>query len=378
MKFVLFYHSLISDWNHGSAHFLRGVVSELLYRGHEVHVYEPEAGWSLRHLIEQQGEAAMADFHAAFPELSSNRHNPTTLDLQRALDGADVAIVHEWNEPEWIARVGESAASAGCKAFFHDTHHGSVTDPATMAALDLSNYDGVLAFGRAVADEYARRGWARQVWVWHEAADLRRFYPHAEVREQGDLVWIGNWGDGERSAELWEYLIEPVTRLGLEATVHGVRYPQYALYMLSQAKIAYQGWLPNYRVPRVFARFGCTVHVPRQSYAERLHGIPTIRMFEALACGIPLISAPWHDEENLFRPGSDYLVAAHGRQMAQHLRAVINDTDLAASLVRHGLETIRARHSCAHRVDELLQIVTHSIPAIPARPSEEQHRAAIR
>ncbi|MGH8174867.1 MAG: glycosyltransferase, partial [Steroidobacter sp.] len=46
MKFVLFYHSLVSDWNHGNAHFLRGVVSELLARGHAVDVYEPENGWS--------------------------------------------------------------------------------------------------------------------------------------------------------------------------------------------------------------------------------------------------------------------------------------------------------------------------------------------
>lgn len=357
MKFVMFYHSLISDWNHGNAHFLRGVVSELLHRGHEVDVYEPEAGWSLGHLIEQHGESAVADFHSAFPELRSTCYNADTLDLDRALDRADVAIVHEWNDPQWIARVGQSAASVGCKVLFHDTHHRTVTEPIMMAALDLRHYEGVLAFGQAVADEYSRHGWARQTWVWHEAADLRRFYPLPRLSERGDLVWIGNWGDGERSAELWEYLIEPVTRLGLSATVHGVRYPQHALYMLHHAKIAYQGWLANYRVPHVFARFRCTVHVPRQSYAERLHGIPTIRMFEALACGIPLISAPWHDEENLFRPGCDYLVAAHGRQMAQHLRAVINDAGLATSLVRHGLETIRARHSCAHRVDELLQIV---------------------
>ena len=51
MKIALFYHSLISDWNHGNAHFLRGVVRELLALGHTVEVYEPASGWSLQNLL---------------------------------------------------------------------------------------------------------------------------------------------------------------------------------------------------------------------------------------------------------------------------------------------------------------------------------------
>jgi spore maturation protein CgeB len=52
MKFVLFYHSILSDWNHGNAHFLRGIASELVERGHQVVVYEPADGWSLSNLRE--------------------------------------------------------------------------------------------------------------------------------------------------------------------------------------------------------------------------------------------------------------------------------------------------------------------------------------
>jgi spore maturation protein CgeB len=98
------------------------------------------------------------------------------------------------------------------------------------------------------------------------------------------------------------------------------------------------------------------VHVPRRPYVEALPGIPTIRPFEALACGIPLVCAPWDDAEHLFTPGSDYLVAADGAQMASHLRDVLHDPDLARSLREHGLATVAARHTCAHRVDELLAI----------------------
>lgn len=357
MKLVLFYHSLISDWNHGNAHFLRGLVSELLHRGHEVNVYEPESSWSLANLLAERGAAAIADFRSAFPELSSIRFDSGRLDLDAALAGTDVVIVHEWNEPQWIARIGDCAHRLGCTALFHDTHHRSVSDASAMASIDLRHYDGVLAFGQSVADQYQRHGWAKQSWVWHEAADLRRFMPVPAPRSRADLVWIGNWGDEERSAELNEFLIEPARQLGLGTTVHGVRYPERALQMLRRAGISYCGWLANHRVPAVFARHRCTVHVPRQTYAAQLHGIPTIRMFEALACGIPLISAPWHDTEGLFRPGVDYLVVANGREMQRRLRDVLNDTALAEGLAQHGLETIRARHSCAHRVDELLGIV---------------------
>jgi spore maturation protein CgeB len=102
-----------------------------------------------------------------------------------------------------------------------------------------------------------------------------------------------------------------------------------------------------------------TVHVPRRPYVEALPGIPTIRVFEALACGIPLVCSPWEDVEKLFTPGRDYLVAPNGREMARHLRMLLNEPGTASELARHGRETISSRHSCAHRVDELLAI--HSL-----------------
>jgi spore maturation protein CgeB len=265
--------------------------------------------------------------------------------------------VHEWNEPRLVNRLGECAAGLRCRLFFHDTHHRSVTEPAAIDALDLRHYTGVLAFGQSVADRYLRSGRARLAWVWHEAADVRRFRPFQPAAIEGDLVWIGNWGDEERSAELQEFLIEPVAALGLRARVYGVRYPPEAVRALQKAGIEYGGWLPNYCVPEVFARYRCTIHVPRRAYVEALPGVPTIRMFEALACGIPLISAPWLDSEKLFNAGSDYLVAHDGDQMRRCLQAAIEDQQLARAVAGNGVQTILARHTCAHRVDQLLQIL---------------------
>jgi spore maturation protein CgeB len=86
-----------------------------------------------------------------------------------------------------------------------------------------------------------------------------------------------------------------------------------------------------------------------------LPGIPTIRVFEALACGIPLISAPWDDVERLFR-AEDYLLAADGLAMQRMMRDLLCDRHLAARLAKNGLETIRTRHTCRHRAEELLAI----------------------
>ena len=358
MKVVLFYHSLVSDWNHGNAHFLRGVATELLRAGHEVAVYEPADAWSRANLLAEQGTGPVDEFHARYPLLRSQTYDPATLDLDAALDGAALVVVHEWTDPAFVRRVGEHRARTddAYRLFFHDTHHRAVTAPGEMARYDLSHYDGVLAYGNVLRDLYLQRGWTRRAWTWHEAADTNVFYPHTADTRDGDLVWIGNWGDGERAAELREFLIAPVAALGLRATIHGVRYPKSARVELGEADIHYAGWLPNYRAPEVFARYRATVHVPRGPYVAALPGIPTIRPFEALACGIPLVSAPWPDAEGLFTPGQDYLVARDGGEMRRHLRSLLSNPDLSQELTSHGLATIRARHTCAHRVAELLNI----------------------
>jgi spore maturation protein CgeB len=357
VRIVIFSHSLRSDWNHGNAHFLRGVCTELISRGHDVDVYEPRDAWSVQNLIAEHGEAPLAAFAKAYPLLSSRLYDPASLDLDEALDGADLVIVHEWNEHGLVEGIGEHRRTVGrYRLLFHDTHHRSITDVDGMSAYALESYDGVLAYGEVIRRIYEANGWARRAWTWHEAADVRVFRPIAGEPREGDLVWIGNWGDDERTAELQEFLLEPVKALKLQARIHGVRYPQDAKQRLAEAGIRYAGWLPNYDAPRVFARFRVTVHVPRRPYVAALPGIPTIRPFEALACGIPLVSAPWSDAERLFTPGEDFLVAKTGAEMQRHLRDVLNDRGLAASLVRHGLQTIRERHTCAHRVDELMAI----------------------
>ena len=356
MNVVYFTHSLQSCWNHGNAHFVRGVLGELTRRGHAVTALEPAGAWSLDNLRRDAGEAGLDSYKAAYPGLASTIYKPD-LDLAATLAGADLVLVHEWNDPALVAAVGAlRRRGAPFTLLFHDTHHRAVSDPAAIETFDLRGYDGVLAFGETLAAVYRRWGWEDRVFVWHEAADTHVFHPPAVEGERRGLVWIGNWGDDERSSELDTFLFGPARDTGFGLDVYGVRYPQTALDKLERAGACYHGWLPNAAAPAVFAQHLATVHVPRRFYVEQLPGIPTIRVFEALACGIPLVSAPWRDSENLFEPGRDFLVAQDGAAVTGHLRALAADPALRQGLVEHGLATIRARHTCAHRVDELLAI----------------------
>lgn len=356
MKIVYFTHSLASCWNHGNAHFLRGVLDELIERGHEVQAFEPEDAWSLANLLADHGGEGLAPWRERYPRLVSAAY-PSSRDPAEMVDGADLVIVHEWNAPELVARLGLlRKRGARFLLLFHDTHHRAVSAPEEMRAFDLSGYDGVLAFGEALSEVYRGWGWGSRVWTWHEAADTRRFHPPAQEGRRSGLVWVGNWGDGERTAELESFLLAPARAAGLPLDVYGVRYPREAKEMLARYGAAYRGWAANALAPDIFARHLATIHVPRRFYSTVLPGIPTIRVFEALACGIPLVCAPWDDAEHLFRPGEDYLLAHSGEDMERHLSAMAHDEALRESLAASGLETIRARHTCAHRVEELLAI----------------------
>jgi spore maturation protein CgeB len=360
MRFVFFIHSAVSDWNHGNAHFLRGLMSSLVRMGHPVASYEPRRAWSLENLLADHGIGPVVEFARAYPEIdvrSYDAEGPGLADeVRAAVADADVVVVHEWNPPRVVNTVAEVARGEGRALIFHDTHHRPWSQPEAIAEFRLSAYDGVLAFGDVLREVYRERFGVERAWTFHEAADVARFRPLEWAKEQ-DVVWIGNWGDEERTRELRDYWLAAARRFPeLRFVAHGVRYPEYALAELKEAGVEFRGWAPSVRVPEVFARSRVTLHVPRRAYVEALRGIPTIRVFEALACGIPLVSAPWLDSEGLFRPG-DYVVAETPAEMFAHLHRFATDEEASREQAERGLETLLARHTCDHRAAQLLRIL---------------------
>jgi spore maturation protein CgeB len=217
-------------------------------------------------------------------------------------------------------------------------------------------FDGVLAFGEAIRRIYADGFGVPRSWTFHEAADVSRFRPMTRAKEM-DLLWIGNWGDEERTSELKEFLLAPaLAPPKRRIVVHGIRYPENVLKELGRAGIEHRGYLPNLAAPEAYAGSVVTLHVPRRPYANGLSGIPTIRMFEALACGIPLLCSPWDDVERLFSPGLDYLVVRNGREMKAELERLLRDPATRRQMAEHSTKTIHKRHTCAHRARQLISI----------------------
>jgi spore maturation protein CgeB len=303
-------------------------------------------------------QQAITQFRSAFPDLDVRFFkNDSGFECfaRDELRESDIVVIHEWNPPEVVNTLLLLKRELGFRAVLHDTHHRAYTNPREILEMDLTEFDGVLAFGEAIRRIYLDALGVQRAWVFHEAADTDHFYP-VPAEKQNDVVWIGNWGDEERTRELEEFLLAPIANLGIKAAVHGVRYPTGAREKVAQAGITYRGYLPNLQAPQVYAETALTLHVPRRCYANGLSGIPTIRVFEALACGVPLLCAPWADREGLFTEGEDYLCVADGKAMEAEIRHLLSDDKARLQMSERGLRTIRERHTCAHRAQQFLEI----------------------
>jgi spore maturation protein CgeB len=369
LRFAVFTHSVRSDWNHGNAHFLRGLGRALTAQGHDVVCYEEAGSWSVSNLVAQHGLRPLVEFHRRFPfvKVRLYRSEPRAALARRLageLEGVDVVIVHEWpgvEHPALVEILAGLKRPRGFHLLFHDTHYRVLSQPARLARLKLERFDAILAFGPSLADEYRRRG-LTEVHVFHEGADPVLFHP-APPREDeplDDALFIGNWGGRDRAHELREHVLRPARRFKgtRRFAVYGVRYPPpVSDTMVRFYGAEYRGWLPNYLVPQRFNQARVALHVVRRQYARQLHGIPTIRLFEALACGAALVSTPWPDTDHLFREGTQYVVADNREQMVEALDWLWHDAPARERLGREGRARILEAHTCRHRAEQLLAIV---------------------
>ena len=359
LNICIFAHSWRSDWNHGNAHFLRGLAAALVRRGHRVRCFEPENSWSFSNLSTEgeRGRAAVEQFEREFPELQVTIYSEQeTALLEDELRGADVVLVHEWNTPLIVNHILSLKKKLRFRALFHDTHHRAYTNPGELLQMQLKDFDGVLVFGDALQRIYRRAFGVERVWTFHEAADVDHFHP-VNRDATDDVIWIGNWGDNERACELEEFLLKPLRALRCRAKVYGVRYPVEVQQRLQDHGISYGGYLPNLAAKNVYNESLVSVHIPRRFYSNGLSGVPTIRVFEALACGSPLVCSPWLDNECLFRPHEDYVVVPNGEAMRATLSWLIHDAGARAQIAAQGVATIRKRHTCQHRAEQLFEIL---------------------
>lgn len=362
LRIAVFTHSVVSDWNHGNAHFLRGLIRNLRRMGHHVISLEEQDNWSISNLVKDHGTIPVREFDKRFPFID---HQSYVLNgrvrlyewLREVLDEVDACLVHEWNPPDLIRAIGRVAAQTGTVSLFHDTHHRALTEPERLPAMGLEAYTAILAYGPSIAEIYRQTFPGRKIVVFHEGADTDLFRPLQRPKKQ-DVLFIGNWGDEDRNDTTVEFFIDPARQLpGRSFALYGVRYPPDVVESLQGAGIRWGGWLPNYLAPDAYASSSMTVHIPRREYVDVLEGTPTIRVFEALACGTPLISAGWRDKSGMFEEGRDYLGVDSQRQMIEAVEWLATDSDARSRIGQGGMATVLARHTCAHRAVQLVQLI---------------------
>jgi spore maturation protein CgeB len=335
MRVVFFCHSIISDWNHRDAAFLRGVVAELRARRHQVDIFEPAGGWSMVHMVRDHGVDPIKRLAAFHPDLDSTPFDLDRLDLDEVLDDAELVVVHEWNDRELIDRIGLHRCRGGrYQLMFFDSGNG---------ALDLQGYDAILADRPELVYLYQRSGWSRAAFLWPYAADTRVFQPFADATREHDVLWYGR-------AEVDPCLLEPISALRLKAHAFGPRYTGSEIAVLAEARIKYCGWIPAFDLPRQLSRHKLTMHLPRRPSEPFARETATIELVDAMATGTPVIAAPWASRELAT------LVARDREDMKKKTRMLIEDRDLWLHISLKGLETVRAEHTCAHRADRLLAI----------------------
>ena len=233
------------------------------------------------------------------------------------------------------ARTAGAARASRCCSTTPIT--GRSATPRRCARFDLSGYDGVLAFGETLAAVYRGWGWGDRVFVWHEAADTAPV-PAAGRREASatGLVWIGNWGDGERSAELETLPVRArARRAGLP--------PRHLRRALSRggardaARATARAIAAGCRTPprpALFARHLATVHVPRRFYVERAARHPDHPGLRGAGLRHPAGLRALGRREGLFRAGHGLpRWPATAPRWTRHLRALRDDAGLRARLV---------------------------------------------
>jgi hypothetical protein len=273
------------------------------------------------------------------------------------VEHAELVIVHEWNEPELIARLGTiRKRGAPFRLLFHDTHHRAVSAPEEMRAYDLSGLTACSPLAkhwpRSIAAGAGAMTYTSGTRPPTCAASTRRRRKAPAKVSCGSA--IGAMANAPPSSPEFPAGAGTVSRARaghLRRALSAVR--RWRRWSATAPAIA--AGRPTRSAPDdLRAPSWRPSTSPAGTTPKRLPGIPTIRVFEALACGIPLLCAPWDDAEGLFRPGTDYLIARDGAQMSAHLEALSLDPAMRADLATNGFETIRTRHTCAHRVRRIV------------------------
>ena len=355
MKLVVFGLSVSSSWGNGHATLWRGLIRALAALRHRVVFYERDVPY-------YAGARDLTELPDSELKLYSSWDD--VLPQARAdVRDADVSMVTSYCPDGVAAAELVLSSGSGVRAFY------DLDTPVTLERLrrgepvpyigpgGLAEFDLVLSYtGGAALHELEQRLGARRVLPLYGSVDPTVHYPVLPVeRYRADLSYLGTYAE-DRQRALLQLLIEPARRLPAKRfLIGGAQYPHAFPW---SDNIFFVRHLP----PSEHAHFYCssriTLNITRAPMAEMGY-CPSGRLFEAAACGAPVLTDSWIGLDEFFRPGDEVLVAASTGEVMGALD--ISDEQLSR-IARAARERVLTDHTSERRASQLIAAIEGALP----------------
>ena len=342
MKLVVLGLSLSSSWGNGHATTYRALLKAFAGRGHEVLFLERETPWYAAHRDLPEADYCRLAFYSDLADLRNWR---------RQVAEADAVVVGSF-VPDGVEVGRWALANAGGVTAFYD-----IDTPVTLAKLDadacpylsrelIRRYDLYLSFtGGPTLQRLEQEFGARAARALHCSVDDQVYRPLDQPR-RWDLSYLGTYSD-DRQPALERLLLGPARRAPhLKFCVAGPQYPADLDWPANVERLEHVGPADH---PAFYAASRFTLNVTRADMIAAGYS-PSVRLFEAAACGTPLISDTWPGLESLLEPGRE-IVLAEGPEAT--LAALSMPEAERRALCEAGRRRILAGHTASHRAEEL-------------------------
>jgi spore maturation protein CgeB len=344
LRIVILGLSITSSWGNGHATTYRGLVRELVRRGHEVLFLERDQPWYAANRDLPKPPYGQMVLYGDLPELQER--------FSGSIREADLVIVGSY-VPEGVA-VGEwVTAQAGGATVFYD-----IDTPVTVGKLErgdveylaphlVPQYDLYLSFsGGPILERIRREFGARRACPLYCSFDPDLYSP--EDREpEWDLGYLGTYSD-DRQPPLDLLMLEPARRWSSgRFVVAGPLYPPAIEWPVNVARIEHLAPADH---RSFYNRQKFTLNVTRAEMVRAGYS-PSVRLFEAAACAVPIISDYWEGLHTFFRPGEEILVSRSSEETLRYLQETTNEERRAIG--QRARERVLAEHTAAHRAAEL-------------------------
>lgn len=347
MKLIIFGLTVSSSWGNGHATLWRALIGALGRRGHKVVFFERDVPYYAAHRdMWALGSSGDLKLYSDWADNAAA--------ARRELDDCDAAIVTSYC-PDGIAAAQLVLDSPTAVKVFYD-----LDTPVTLWRLGrgeeleylepamLRDFDLVLSYtGGAALEQLQRAYGARAVAPLYGHVDPRSYRPVEPVdRYRADLSYLGTYAE-DRQEGVRQLLVEPARRRPQQRfLIGGAQYPQSFPWT---DNIYFVRHLPPAEHPAFFCSSRLTLNVTRQAMAEMGY-CPSGRLFEAAACGTPIISDAWDGLESFFAIGHDLLIARHTEDVLTAMN--LSDRELRA-VGEAGRQRVLSEHTADHRAAEL-------------------------